>query len=71
MLTPSTVTPNVNFSFLQTVACYWPEEGAPAEFGPLVVELVETKDYGGVTGRTFTLKNMKREVYRKPKNLSF
>ena len=53
------------------MACYWPEEGAPAEFGPLVVELVETKDYGGVTGRTFTLKNMKREVYRKPKNLSF
>ena len=53
------------------MACYWPEEGAPAEFGQLVVELVETKDYGGGTGRTFTLKNMKREVYRKPKNLSF
>ena len=50
-------------SFLQTMACYWPEEGAPAEFGPLVVELVETKDYSSIIGRTFTLKNMKKEVY--------
>ena len=62
------LTPSVKFSFLQTMACYWPEEGAPAEFGPLVVKLVETRDYGGVTGRTFTLKNLKKRV--NPKTLT-
>ena len=40
---------------------YWPEDG-PTEFGPLVVEPLETTEYKGVTGGTFSLKNKDEEV---------
>ncbi|XP_022097247.1 receptor-type tyrosine-protein phosphatase delta-like [Acanthaster planci] len=39
----------------KTMSCYWPQEGQ-IDFGPLVIELNETTEYKGVTGRAFTLK---------------
>ncbi|XP_033636915.1 receptor-type tyrosine-protein phosphatase T-like isoform X2 [Asterias rubens] len=39
----------------ETMVQYWPEAG-PMEFGPLVVELLETNEYTGVIGHSFTLK---------------
>ncbi|XP_071800236.1 receptor-type tyrosine-protein phosphatase mu-like [Asterias amurensis] len=40
----------------ETMVQYWPEAG-PMEFGPLVVELLETNEYTGVIGHSFTLRN--------------
>ena len=44
---------------------YWSEAG-PAEFGPLVVELLETKEYTGVIGNSFSLRNKNAKVNLKP-----
>ena len=40
---------------------YWPEAG-PMEFGPLVVEVLETNEYTGVIGHSFTLRNQNSKV---------
>ncbi|XP_038048244.1 receptor-type tyrosine-protein phosphatase mu-like [Patiria miniata] len=42
----------------KTMSRYWPEEG-PIEFGSLLVKLLQTTQYKGVTGRTFSLRNNK------------
>ncbi|XP_022101762.1 receptor-type tyrosine-protein phosphatase T-like isoform X2 [Acanthaster planci] len=45
----------------ESICRYWPEDG-PFELGPLVVELLQTKQYKGVIGRTFSLRHVRAKA---------